>query len=126
MDGRTVEFTDASSSARFLRWRNNQQLQETRHVDNHHQRWRPHLLVAHGDDGQIVPIQAAALKAVTLLPNATLEVYPGAPPGLNGDYERELESAPVRRATPIDKVPIDDEWISVAASPISRPQQVKK
>jgi non-heme chloroperoxidase len=48
------------------------------------------VLVACGDDDQIVPIQAAALKTVQLLPNATLKVYPGAPHGLNGAYEREF------------------------------------
>jgi non-heme chloroperoxidase len=50
------------------------------------------VLVAHGDDDQIVPIQAAALKTVTLLPNATLKVYPGAPHGLNGAYERAFNN----------------------------------
>ncbi len=50
------------------------------------------VLVAHGDDDQIVPIQAAALKTVKLLPNATLKVYSGAPHGLNGAYEREFNN----------------------------------
>ena len=35
-------------------------------------------LVIHGDDDQIVPIKAAALAAVKLLPNPTLNVYAGA------------------------------------------------
>lgn len=35
-------------------------------------------LVVHGDDDQIVPIKAAALAAVKLLPNPTLKVYAGA------------------------------------------------
>jgi non-heme chloroperoxidase len=48
------------------------------------------VLVAHGDDDQIVPIGAAAHKAVELLPNATLKVYRGRPHGLYGDYEREF------------------------------------
>lgn len=34
-------------------------------------------LVLHGDDDQIVPIADAALKAVKLLKNGTLKVYPG-------------------------------------------------
>jgi non-heme chloroperoxidase len=34
-------------------------------------------LVLHGEDDQIVPIAASALKAVTLLPNGTLKTYPG-------------------------------------------------
>ncbi|MEV6110178.1 alpha/beta hydrolase [Streptomyces sp. NPDC051940] len=50
------------------------------------------VLVAHGDDDQIVPIGAAALKAAKLLPNATLKVYPGAPHGLNGAFEQEFNN----------------------------------
>jgi non-heme chloroperoxidase len=37
----------------------------------------PTLLV-HGDDDQIVPIGPASQKAATIIPNATLKVYPGA------------------------------------------------
>jgi non-heme chloroperoxidase len=40
------------------------------------------VLVAHGDDDQIVPIAAAALKTVTLLRHGTLKVYPGLAHGL--------------------------------------------
>jgi non-heme chloroperoxidase len=39
-------------------------------------------LIAHGDDDQIVPIAAAGLKSVKLVPNATLKIYPGGPHGL--------------------------------------------
>ena len=39
-------------------------------------------LIIHGDDDQIVPIAAAALKSAKIVPNATLKVYPGAPHGL--------------------------------------------
>jgi non-heme chloroperoxidase len=39
-------------------------------------------LIIHGDDDQIVPIQASALKAAKLVPNAQLKVYRGAPHGL--------------------------------------------
>jgi non-heme chloroperoxidase len=39
-------------------------------------------LIAHGDDDQIVPIEAAALKSSKLVPGATLKIYPGAPHGL--------------------------------------------
>lgn len=35
------------------------------------------VLVAHGDDDQIVPIVAAALKSSKLLKNAILKIYPG-------------------------------------------------
>ena len=39
-------------------------------------------LITHGDDDQIVPIGAAALKSAKLVKNAVLKVYPGAPHGL--------------------------------------------
>jgi non-heme chloroperoxidase len=39
-------------------------------------------LIAHGDDDQIVPIGASALKSSKIVPNATLKIYPGAPHGL--------------------------------------------
>jgi non-heme chloroperoxidase len=33
-------------------------------------------LVMHGEDDQVVPIAASALKAIELLPNGTLKIYP--------------------------------------------------
>jgi non-heme chloroperoxidase len=39
-------------------------------------------LFLHGDDDQIVPIQAAAKKAVMIAKHAQLKVYPGAPHGM--------------------------------------------
>ncbi len=39
-------------------------------------------LVMHGDDDQIVPIANSALKAVKLLKNGTLKVYPGLSHGM--------------------------------------------
>ena len=39
-------------------------------------------LVVHGDDDQIVPIAASALKTAKLVKGATLKVYPGAPHGI--------------------------------------------
>jgi non-heme chloroperoxidase len=48
------------------------------------------VLVAHGDDDQIVPIAASALKSSQILKDATLKVYPGAPHGLYGDHEEEF------------------------------------
>ena len=39
-------------------------------------------LIIHGDDDQIVPIDASARRAVELVKDATLKVYPGAPHGL--------------------------------------------
>lgn len=40
------------------------------------------MLVVHGDDDQIVPMQLTALRTVEIAPQATLKVYPGAPHGL--------------------------------------------
>ena len=39
-------------------------------------------LVLHGDDDQIVPIGASAMKSSKLLTNGTLKVYPGFPHGM--------------------------------------------
>ena len=39
-------------------------------------------LILHGDDDQIVPIGAAAMKSSKLVPNAKLKVYKGAPHGM--------------------------------------------
>jgi non-heme chloroperoxidase len=45
-------------------------------------------LIVHGDDDQIVPIGASAMKSSKLVPNATLKVHAGAPHGLVGEHER--------------------------------------
>jgi len=45
------------------------------------------VLIAHGDDDQIVPIAAAAQKTAELVKGNTLKVYPGAPHGLVGAFE---------------------------------------
>jgi non-heme chloroperoxidase len=39
-------------------------------------------LILHGDDDQIVPIGAAAMKSSKLIKNAALKVYKGAPHGM--------------------------------------------
>ncbi len=39
-------------------------------------------LILHGDDDQIVPIGAAAMKSAGLVKGATLKVIPGAPHGM--------------------------------------------
>ena len=39
-------------------------------------------LILHGDDDQIVPIGASAMRSSKLIKNATLKVYPGAPHGM--------------------------------------------
>jgi non-heme chloroperoxidase len=40
------------------------------------------VFLMHGDDDQVVPIQAAALKGIKLLQKGTLKVYPGYPHGM--------------------------------------------
>jgi non-heme chloroperoxidase len=49
------------------------------------------IFIAHGDDDQIVPIKDAALKAIDLVKHGTLKVYPGAPHGIYGAYQEELD-----------------------------------
>jgi len=50
------------------------------------------IFIAHGDDDQIVPIGAAALKSAELVRHGTLKVYPGAPHGIYGDYRAALDA----------------------------------
>ncbi len=50
------------------------------------------IFIAHGDDDQIVPIGAAALKTVEIVKDGTLKVYPGAPHGIYGDYQVALDA----------------------------------
>jgi non-heme chloroperoxidase len=47
-------------------------------------------LVVHGDDDQIVPIDAAAKASATLIRNSRLIVYPGAPHGLADTHKDRL------------------------------------
>jgi len=49
------------------------------------------IFIAQGDDDQIVPIAAAAEKSIKLVKNGTLKVYPGAPHGIYGAYQDELD-----------------------------------
>ena len=49
-------------------------------------------LIIHGDDDQIVPIQAAALHSVKIAPQATLKIYPGAPHGLPTTLQDKLNA----------------------------------
>lgn len=49
------------------------------------------VFLAHGDDDQIVPIDAASKKAAGLLKNGTLKIYPGAPHGIYGAFQKELD-----------------------------------
>jgi non-heme chloroperoxidase len=49
------------------------------------------IFIAHGDADQIVPIGAAALKTAELVKHGTLKVYAGAPHGIYGAYQTELD-----------------------------------
>jgi non-heme chloroperoxidase len=49
-------------------------------------------LIVHGDDDQIVPIGAAALRSSELVRNATLKIYPGAPHGLAYTHRDQLNA----------------------------------
>jgi non-heme chloroperoxidase len=49
-------------------------------------------LVLHGDDDQVVPIGASALRSAKLVPNATLKVYAGAPHGLAYTHRDQLNA----------------------------------
>ena len=50
------------------------------------------MLIAQGDDDQIVPIGDAAYKSIKLVPTATLKVYPGAPHGIAGPYQAAFDA----------------------------------
>ena len=49
-------------------------------------------MIIHGDDDQIVPIGAAALKSSKIVKNAQLKVYPGAPHGLTSTLQDEFNA----------------------------------
>lgn len=49
-------------------------------------------LIIHGDDDQIVPIDAAGRASKRLLPHAQLIVYPGAPHGLTDTHKDQVNA----------------------------------
>ena len=49
-------------------------------------------LVIHGDDDQVVPIDAAGRTSAKLVKNAKLTVYPGAPHGLTDTHKDKLNA----------------------------------
>lgn len=49
-------------------------------------------LIIHGDDDQVVPIDAAGRAAARLVPGSTLKVYPGAPHGLTDTHKDQLNA----------------------------------
>ena len=48
------------------------------------------VLVIHGDDDQVVPIEASAKQTVKLVKNATLKIYPGGAHGLTDTAKEQL------------------------------------
>jgi non-heme chloroperoxidase len=50
------------------------------------------VLVLHGDDDQIVPIGASALKSAKLLEKGTLKVYAGAPHGMAATHADQVNA----------------------------------
>jgi non-heme chloroperoxidase len=50
---------------------------------------RPTLIV-HGEDDQVVPIDAAARASARLVPHAILKVYPGGPHGITDTHKEQL------------------------------------
>ena len=71
-------------------------------------------LVMHGDDDQIVPIGAAALRSAKLVKGATLKVYKGAPHGIatvqagafNADLLQFIESGAKHAGAPSEGAPL--------------------
>ncbi|HUC64811.1 MAG TPA: alpha/beta hydrolase [Stellaceae bacterium] len=49
-------------------------------------------LVLHGDDDQIVPIGAAAMRSSKMIKNATLKVYKGAPHGMCTTHKDQINA----------------------------------
>ncbi len=49
-------------------------------------------LVLHGDDDQIVPVDAAARSSARLMPHAKLVIYPGAPHGITDTHKAQLNA----------------------------------
>lgn len=49
-------------------------------------------LILHGDDDQVVPIGASALRSAKLVSNASLKIYSGAPHGLASTHKEQLNA----------------------------------
>ena len=49
-------------------------------------------IIIHGDDDQIVPIDAAARSSAKLIKDAKLVVYPGAPHGITDTHKEQLNA----------------------------------
>jgi non-heme chloroperoxidase len=48
------------------------------------------MLVIHGDDDQVVPIEVGGKASAARIPGATLTVYPGAPHGITDTHKEQL------------------------------------
>jgi non-heme chloroperoxidase len=49
-------------------------------------------LIIHGDDDQIVPIGASALRASKIVKDAILKIYTGAPHGLTSTHKEQFNA----------------------------------
>jgi non-heme chloroperoxidase len=48
--------------------------------------------IVHGDDDQIMPLGAAALRSSKLVKNATVTIHPGAPHGIANTHKVQLSA----------------------------------
>lgn len=48
------------------------------------------MLIVHGEDDQIVPVDVGGRASKKLVPHAILKVYPGAPHGLTETHKHQL------------------------------------
>jgi non-heme chloroperoxidase len=62
---------------------------ETDHTEDLKKFDRPTLIV-HGDDDQVVPIDAAGSASKQLVPHAELKIYPGGPHGITDTHKDQL------------------------------------
>ncbi|WP_332307964.1 alpha/beta hydrolase [Elstera litoralis] len=49
-------------------------------------------LIIHGEDDQIVPIDAAGRASAALIPGSVLKTYPGAPHGITDTHKDQLNA----------------------------------
>ena len=49
-------------------------------------------LIIHGDDDQIVPIVASAMKSSKIVKDSQLKIYPGAPHGLTSTHKDQFNA----------------------------------
>lgn len=72
-------------------------------------------LILHGDDDQIVPIAALALRSAKLIKNATLKIYKGAPHGMCTTLKQQVNAdllaffkgtLPMQEKTPMAVTPM--------------------